>query len=221
MPQNLEKQIGDYFQTKTITDGLAILSKCDNIHHIGLYITNYLSFLHPETIEYRYMRGLFAMKTEDYSLAFEIFSDLYSKNLNSCFHSDMQNSIFACIPKIQNNLIFYNKEIVRQICDRKESAIPILTFTITTCKRYDLFEQTMNSFLNCCLDIHRIDRWFCADDNSSPEDRAKMKEKYPFFEFYFKDLAEKGHAKSMNIILSHVNTPYIFHMEDDWKFFHK
>jgi glycosyl transferase family 25 len=59
----------------------------------------------------------------------------------------------------------------------------------------------------------------CVDDNSSEEDRAKMKEKYPFFEFYFKTSAEKGHPQSMNIIKKKVTTPYIFHVEDDWKFF--
>jgi hypothetical protein len=48
-----------------------------------------------------------------------------------------------------------------------------------------------------------------------------MKELYPFFEFYFKDIKEKGHPQSMNIIRNYVKTPYIFHLEDDWKFFVK
>jgi GR25 family glycosyltransferase involved in LPS biosynthesis len=60
-----------------------------------------------------------------------------------------------------------------------------------------------------------------VDDNSSEEDRVKMKEKYPFFEFYFKTPQEKGHPRSMNIIRDKVKTPYIFHMEDDWQFISK
>src|SRR3989344_3604876 len=48
-----------------------------------------------------------------------------------------------------------------------------------------------------------------------------MKEKYPFFNFYFKTELEKGHAKSMNIILKNVHTPYILHLEDDWEFYVK
>lgn len=97
----------------------------------------------------------------------------------------------------------------------------LVTFSVTTCKRYDLFERTMNSFLACCEDIQLIGRWICVDDNSSEEDRIRMKSKYPFFEFFFKDISEKGHARSMNIIMDMVQTsptPYLFHMEDDWQF---
>ena len=93
-----------------------------------------------------------------------------------------------------------------------------ITLTVTTCKRYDLFSQTIDSFLSCCTDHDQIDRWICVDDNSSAEDRLLMRKKYPFFEFYFKTTEEKGHAKSMNIIRRVVKSPYIFHMEDDWQF---
>ena len=43
----------------------------------------------------------------------------------------------------------------------------MITFTITSCKRFDLFEKTMNSFLNCCIDIERIDKWLCVDQNTT------------------------------------------------------
>jgi len=95
-----------------------------------------------------------------------------------------------------------------------------ITFTITTCKRYDLFEKTMNSFLNCVKAVHLISRWICVDDNSSEEDRKKIKENYPFLEYYFKDESEKGHSQSMNMIRDLVKTPFWFDMEDDWKFFY-
>ena len=97
----------------------------------------------------------------------------------------------------------------------------MVSFTITTCKRFDLFEKTINSFLNCVKDLYLIDFWYCVDDNSSDEDREKMKRLYPFFTFYFKSKEEKGHPQSLNIIRSIVKTPYILHLEDDWKFFVK
>jgi hypothetical protein len=99
-----------------------------------------------------------------------------------------------------------------------------LIFTITTCKRYDLFEKTINSFINCCNDLDRIDHWFCVDDNSSEDDRQKMKEKYPFFEYVFKNETQKGHCVSMNIIHDKIckdEYEYILHMEDDWHFVNK
>ncbi|WP_211231789.1 tetratricopeptide repeat-containing glycosyltransferase [Ottowia thiooxydans] len=93
-----------------------------------------------------------------------------------------------------------------------------VTFTVTTCKRLDLFERTMNSFLNCCQDLNRIQRFVCADDNSSEEDRQRMREIYPFFEFIFKGPEDKGHARSMNLLRAEVHTTYWLHMEDDWEF---
>ena len=105
---------------------------------------------------------------------------------------------------------------------RKKSRLPLVTLTITTCKRFDLFKQTINSLINC-FDIENIDEFLCVDDNSSYIDRQKMEVLYPFFKFIFKNKTkeEKGHANSMNIIKNNVKTPYIFHMEDDFKFFVK
>lgn len=97
-------------------------------------------------------------------------------------------------------------------------------FSITTCKRFDLFEKTMNSFINCCQDLDLIDTWLCVDDNSSEQDRAIMKKKYPFFTFIFKDPSQKGHYISMNIIrdyaLEHM-FEYNLHTEDDWHYVQK
>lgn len=95
-----------------------------------------------------------------------------------------------------------------------------VTITMTTCKRIDLFCKTVNSFLNCCKDFNLVYEWLVVDDNSSEEDRKKMKELYPFIEFILKEECDKGHAKSMNILQERVKTGYVFHMEDDWSFFH-
>lgn len=99
-----------------------------------------------------------------------------------------------------------------------------IMFSITTCKRYDLFEQTMNSILNCWLDISMIDYFFCVDDNSSEEDRMKMQTQYPFLHFHMKSKNEKGHRESMNIIwnkLNELKPTYWIQMEDDWVYFKK
>lgn len=96
-----------------------------------------------------------------------------------------------------------------------------ILFTITTCKRLDLFEKTMNSVLHCWKDLNRIDSFVCVDDNSSEEDRNRMKSLYPFFEFVWKD-DQKGHKQSMNIlwnILQERRPTYWIHLEDDWMFF--
>ena len=99
-----------------------------------------------------------------------------------------------------------------------------IMLTVTTCKRFDLFEKTINSFLNCCKDLEKISHWLCVDDNSSQEDRLKMKKLYPFFTFILKDETQKGHFISMNMIREEAiknNMDYILHMEDDWHYVNK
>jgi tetratricopeptide (TPR) repeat protein len=96
--------------------------------------------------------------------------------------------------------------------------------SITTCKRFDLFEQTVNSILKNWLDLDKVDFFYCVDDNSSNEDRIKMQTQYPFFTYHMKSKEEKGHRESMNIIWSKVaelKPQYWIHMEDDWLYFKK
>lgn len=100
---------------------------------------------------------------------------------------------------------------------------PLITITTTTCKRIDLFKKTINSFIECCLDLtkYEIDKWYVIDDNSCEEEFNEMKKLYPFLTFIRKTPAQKGHARSINMLLKHVKTDYLFHLEDDWQFFHK
>ena len=94
--------------------------------------------------------------------------------------------------------------------------------SITTCKRLDLFKQTINSILNTWTDLDKVNYFFCVDDCSSEQDREYMQKTYPFFKFYLKRDTEKGHRSSMNIIWKKINKmkpKYWIHLEDDWLFF--
>jgi GR25 family glycosyltransferase involved in LPS biosynthesis len=95
-----------------------------------------------------------------------------------------------------------------------------ILFTMTTCKRLDLFIRTLDCFLARCGDLDLIDKWVVVDDNSSQEDRAYMVSRYPWVQFILKSKEEKGHGKSMNIIRNMAVTggyEYLFHLEDDWE----
>ena len=122
---------------------------------------------------------------------------------------------------VKNIDFYFNEEKHKESLDRKIQVAQNnikrdITFVSTTCKRLNLFIKTMDSFLHFCRDIHIIDRWLCIDDNSSEEDRRVMKERYPFFEFILKTPEERGHAKSLNIMLEQVKTRHILLLEDDW-----
>jgi len=119
------------------------------------------------------------------------------------------------------NFASYNNSIILNI---KNRPAPQILLSMTTCKRYELFEQTINSLLNQCTDIELVDHWFLVDDNSSPDDIEKMKTKYPFFDFYLKRPEEKGHRASMNIIFNKLNElrpTFWLHLEDDFLFYDK
>jgi hypothetical protein len=120
------------------------------------------------------------------------------------------------IKHLKDSCLVYPEKIIKNI---KVNNTKNVAFSMTTCKRFDLFEKTINSFLNCCLDLHKIDKWFIIDDNSANDDRLKMKERYPFIELICKNEFEKGHYRSMNIILNLTQDfKYLLHLEDDFHF---
>ena len=99
-----------------------------------------------------------------------------------------------------------------------------IIITFTTCKRLDLFKQTVYSMINHWNDIKKINFWFCVDDNSCDEDRNQMRSLFPWIQYYMKRSEEKGHRKSMNIIwdkLNELKPKYWIHMEDDFLFHRK
>lgn len=214
-----ETQLKKFVETGNISDAVSFLRDCRNnsLFSIGVCIGKYLNDVFPQSSEIIIETALMAYKTNDFECCFNLLQQLdYFLNVNA-MNVQIQNIKMGCVPKIKNRYIEnHNYEF-----KNKDKDVKLITFSITTCKRFDLFEKTMNSFLNCCTDVHMIDHWLCVDDNSSEEDRIKMKQKFPFFEFIFKNNKDKGHSRSMNIIYQKLKTPFLFHMEDDWQFFHK
>ena len=95
--------------------------------------------------------------------------------------------------------------------------------TMTTCKRMDLTYRTINSLLHCITDLKtHVGKFLIVDDNSDEDDLKQLVKVYPFLTIINKDSSEKGHPKSMNIILKNLTGfKYQFHIEDDWEFFYK
>jgi hypothetical protein len=129
----------------------------------------------------------------------------------------------------KNRSIFtiYNKDKIQSLLppplppSLPSPSTPIVFLSCTTCKRLSLYKQTINSILTNCLDIHKVDYWFCVDDNSNESDRQEMRELYPFINYYMKTPLDSGHRKSMNIIwdkLNQLRPTYWLHIEDDFLF---
>ena len=145
---------------------------------------------------------------------FNLWELLFSQVKN--YLTTYSNRISDLIENLNND----SENDLNDIDDNNEEIKIFLSFT--TCKRFDLFEQTINSLINTWIDYKKIDYWFCVDDNSSKSDKEKMLELYPFVDFYFKMDEEKGHKNSMNIIynkLVELKPKYWIHIEDDFLFY--
>ncbi|CAN5631117.1 hypothetical protein BH10ACT1_BH10ACT1_34420 [soil metagenome] len=129
-----------------------------------------------------------------------------------------RNREFA-VASLAPSRLEHRPDLVAGVAERVASGTPYdVTLTITTGRRLDLFEQTLDSFLACCEDRDRIGRWIAVDERSSAADRRTMAERYPFLEIIAKDPDDARHPRSMNLLRDAVATPWWLHLEDDWHF---
>lgn len=105
-----------------------------------------------------------------------------------------------------------------------------MLLTITTCKRYDLLEKTIKSFVKHCTDFKEISDVILYDDSSTDEDRRKIFDllysnfKYSKLTFRLfhqhSFLTDRRHLEIMKIWKEDISSyDYVFHLEDDWEFF--
>ena len=110
---------------------------------------------------------------------------------------------------------------INDISNKNDTASPnrcFLTVALTTCRRLNLFQQTMRQLtmeINS-MNNEEICEIIVVDDNSSDLDRSSMIREYPDVSFTFKSKTRKGHAGSLNYILRSVQTRYLLYLEDDW-----
>jgi GR25 family glycosyltransferase involved in LPS biosynthesis len=165
-----------------------------------------------------------SVKTQDTGFLFEL-ERLYQLPLcEQVFRMVyiLRNSVYYELTKDHKEPIFSYDQTLAEAMTRsmtRRSNKPI-TVTMTTCKRFDLFERTMNSILQCVTDLTEyVSEWIVVDDNSDAEERKRIRSLYPFLRMIEKGPSEKGHPISMNILRDEIHTKYQFHIEDDWEFF--
>ena len=222
----LDIKIGNYFKDPCVDNVLDILNY---LEYGGYYLLhhNFSKYFIKKYEDSVQIQNIFAKScyiAKKYEESFEI----YNKILDNPELTEVESKNFLKLQHLSSDYVsdkytFYNKEKVQEILNRQNGIRndkPMVTLTVTSCKRLSLFKQTINSIINC-FDTENIYEFLCVDDNSTDEDRKEMVQLYPFFKFIIKNKEGKGHAISMNIIREVVKTPYIFHLEDDFKFFIK
>lgn len=94
-----------------------------------------------------------------------------------------------------------------------------LSVTITACDRLDLLERTINSFKK--YNTYPIEELIIRDDSGLKEiwsQTSKLLDKGLPFAWKLLDHGQVGQAKSIDLLMEQVTTPYVFHLEDDWEF---
>ncbi len=92
-----------------------------------------------------------------------------------------------------------------------------ITCVVTSCGRFEYLDATLNSFLN---KADLIPSKFIIIDNSG--DRRVLKYNQKTSPIDFKVILNEtniGQVASIDKAYSLVETPYIFHLEDDWQFY--
>lgn len=204
------EMINIFFSIKKYQEGINIYKKLFIANNMPLDLM--INILETFTLYLDHI--VFDLELNEYFLNFINKIYLYTNGFSNK-HVNIINNVVDKFKLLSND---FNLEFIKT---NLKNCSGNTFLSITTCKRYDLFTKTINSFLLNCKDVKKINYFFCVDDNSSKEDRQNMLKNYPFFKYYFKKENEKGHLASMNIIwekLNKMNPKYWIHLEDDWLF---
>ena len=79
-------------------------------------------------------------------------------------------------------------------------------------------EESIDSFLNCCLDRHLLSRFIVFDAGLSDADRTALHDRYAFLEF-IKTPATADSVSHLEAMRGHVTTRYWLHVPRAWRFF--
>ena len=79
-------------------------------------------------------------------------------------------------------------------------------------------EQTLNSFLTCCLDVSRVGRFLVLDTGLSAPDRAQLRKRYGFLEFARRRSGD-GPEAQLAQLRAKIDGRFWLHLGEGWRFF--
>jgi len=79
-------------------------------------------------------------------------------------------------------------------------------------------EETLNSFLHCCLDVSRVGRFLVLDAGLSAPDRAKLRKRYGFLKFA-RGRSGDGPGAQLAHLRVQINARFWLHLGGGWRFF--
>ena len=95
-----------------------------------------------------------------------------------------------------------------------------ITFCLTSCGRFDLLQKTLRSFFQ--KNDHPIEKYIIVEDSGDPnagEYLRNIVKEFPKAQFqHLINDKRVGQIPSIDRAYAEIQTPYIFHCEDDWEF---
>ena len=122
----------------------------------------------------------------------------------------------VCVPTMIDAAAPYSDELVRRLADGERDAQ--LVVSLVAGPDRETTEQTLNSFLRCCLDVSRIGRFLVVDAGLSAKDRARLLKRYGFLEFGDPGRTD-GPGAQLAQIRSQIHERLWLHLGQGWRFF--
>ena len=91
-----------------------------------------------------------------------------------------------------------------------------VTFVLTSCDRMDLLKKTMDSFLK--FNTYPIEKYIIIEDSGNMKLEPELNRLFGDFCEIIMNNPRMGQIRSIDKAYKHVETPYIFHCEEDWVF---
>lgn len=99
----------------------------------------------------------------------------------------------------------------------EQSSARAVSFVITSCGRPDLLKTTVDSFL--ALNSYPIARYILVEDAADEAMARFVRRRFGnIFDIVLVNDPKLGQIGSIERAYAEVDTPYVFHCEDDWKF---
>jgi hypothetical protein len=95
-----------------------------------------------------------------------------------------------------------------------------VTVVVTACNRSDLLERTLDSFFVFNTYQH-IPEVIVVEDSGIPAVNDRLKEKFANKVTWLDNETRLGQIAAIDRAYALVDTPYIFHCEEDWEFYEK
>jgi hypothetical protein len=149
--------------------------------------------------------------------AFELYRQLLARpDLPEADRQRIATNRDFSVPAMIEAAACYPEALVQFLtADRGEADI---TVSLVSGPDRQTTEQTINSFLNCCLDVARVKRFLVLDIGLSALDRAKLLQRYGFIKFAASVLRDKP-AAQLAQLRARIDGRFWLHLGEGWRFF--